>query len=370
MSRLVLHIGAFKTGTTYLQRSMFQNRELLMSEGIGYPQFVRRANHGEYAWAVRTPLEARHREYGISTADDQHRERNRLRDATAVLTTSYSVSFLTTEHLWLIPPEQVEILRDEVLASFDRVDVVVYFRRQDYYTNSYFSQQLKEGFLDSCSPAWIESISHHFNFEQIVNKWTSAFGVGRVHAYPYLERYKDDPNTVIRQLLALLGLDPNSPALRNRWTDPERLLNESVSGEMAEMMRLLGPHVPSQTEEGYANTAQRHALIENLRVRYPGPSVKVDPNSAQRLREIYRPMNDRFRPQTTTPHWDEWFDQPAAPTLAATPLDNEEVANVMAELSAPRGPIFWGGPVTTKVDHSIRTRIHRSRRVRRMLGRE
>ena len=91
MSRLVLHIGTFKTGTTYLQRSMFQNRELLASNGIGYPQFVRRANHGEYAWVVRTPLEQRHREYGIYTPGDQQRKRTSISQASAALATSYPV---------------------------------------------------------------------------------------------------------------------------------------------------------------------------------------------------------------------------------------------------------------------------------------
>jgi len=37
MARLILHIGAHKTGTSYLQRVFFRNRKLLAQHGIHYP---------------------------------------------------------------------------------------------------------------------------------------------------------------------------------------------------------------------------------------------------------------------------------------------------------------------------------------------
>jgi hypothetical protein len=52
--RVFIHIGAPKTGTTYLQRALYAKREQLAGDGVLYPQLGHDAHHVA-AWSLRPP---------------------------------------------------------------------------------------------------------------------------------------------------------------------------------------------------------------------------------------------------------------------------------------------------------------------------
>jgi hypothetical protein len=64
--RVYLHIGAPKTGTTYLQRVLANNRDALEAAGVLYPRVGREAHHSA-VWSVRKTFE--HTDKGATFAD-------------------------------------------------------------------------------------------------------------------------------------------------------------------------------------------------------------------------------------------------------------------------------------------------------------
>jgi len=64
--RVFLHIGAPKTGTTYLQQVLHRNRDALEAAGVLYPRVVGDAHHTA-VWDVRAPTE---RDFGRNVSGD------------------------------------------------------------------------------------------------------------------------------------------------------------------------------------------------------------------------------------------------------------------------------------------------------------
>ena len=133
--RIVLHIGASKTGSTYLQHLMERNRPELLRRGIWYPEVGlywqqrrphKQAGHAGFIAAAARNDDAlrRHIEAGLDLMDGRVR--------TIVLS---SEAFFLDDRAHLIP------------GYFDGypVTVVVYLRRQDDWANSQYAELVGGG---------------------------------------------------------------------------------------------------------------------------------------------------------------------------------------------------------------------------------
>ena len=150
MPRVVLHIGATKTGSTFLQNLFERNRPALLRQGIWYPEtglFWQRprphkqAGHSEFTDAARRsdPALRGYLEAGLREMDGQVR--------TIVL--SSEAFFLQSESHRIC-----EYLRDYP------IEVIVYLRRQDDWANSQYCEFVGGGAIGriSASPSdWLAS---------------------------------------------------------------------------------------------------------------------------------------------------------------------------------------------------------------------
>jgi hypothetical protein len=188
--RIVLHIGAPKTASTYLQRRLRANADLLRTHGVYIPVIPAVAAMAGNAKLLATTLSRRPSltfQRGFP-----HIEVAKLDPAQIVteLLSDWRANFesivLSAENL---RPNHARRLR-ELLPNRAKVVVVLFVRRQDRWIDSYFNQMVKTNEIATeigsfvaklcdtdgerlCRPDWFANY----------NAWRDAFGNCRVIFY-------------------------------------------------------------------------------------------------------------------------------------------------------------------------------------------
>ena len=215
--RLILHIGANKTGTSAIQNYMLRNREYLLERGLLWPQtgLVGVAHYGLASWLGFSHELDRLGESELAKARHSFREEVKQSGAETVL--------VSCEHFMLD--------RDvgPVRAFFDgfEVEVIVVLRRHDSWWPSLWAQAIKT----VANPPWGRSFEsyyafqaggsgQHLGFRRLIETWEAQFP-GAVRAIPYEQVQM--PQGVVPAFLAQAGLEHASAAL------DEGFLQDNVS---------------------------------------------------------------------------------------------------------------------------------------------
>lgn len=130
--RVLLHIGRHKTGTSSLQRFLFEKSERLHAEGIHYPREL--VSQGFAHHGLATPLARRH--FRGNARGQLAAARSRARNSLCELIPT-SVNVLSSEAFQNCDPRLVA----EVFAGW-QVGVVVYLRNQLDYLASAYAQRI------------------------------------------------------------------------------------------------------------------------------------------------------------------------------------------------------------------------------------
>lgn len=212
LHEVVLHIGLHKTGTTTIQQFFKLNEVPLrasasvdyLSVGLGNG-----AGHHNLAWELVEP-EGRF-----------DRGRGGWDEATARITSSpYEKVLVSSEEFDRLDEQQISDIAKH-LAPFD-VTVVLLLRNQVDLALSLYRQGAKQrkmpDVLEFC--ARLSENDPRFDFQALVHRWASIFGMERMIVQPY----EDVVDGLIEGFCAMIGID--SPGrLIEEWS--ERKFNES-----------------------------------------------------------------------------------------------------------------------------------------------
>ena len=288
--RLVLHIGAAKTGTTYIQHALYRNSELLRSCGVYLPQAGRfefagqSVAHHHLAWEIVDPNRFKRQAGGW----DQLEEELAGVDAPVALVTAEALERLTYS------PERREALEARLARISDDVTVVYVVREQLSHLNSLYTQNVKSlrGVEQFRAFVRMSVKSGRFDLDQCFAPWYKSDLVDLV-AVPFDDLVETDP------LVALLGrIGVDVPADRLRLSGGTS--NESLSPVAIEAARLLGialrtidPGYDHRTREGQrvyrmASAAARRRGWDET--KYWGWSPKL----ADRVAKSFTESNERF----------------------------------------------------------------------------
>lgn len=223
--RIHLHIGTHKTGTTALQQTLAENRELLAQEGFLYPrtgwhQFAQHLLAFEKKGKVNTGMNAE-----MEGVWEALRAEVENFSGTDVIISSEEFSTLADP----------SALRAE-LADYP-VSVYIYLRRQDAIFESIYNQQTKDWLsprvesLEECLAA-PEMIYPLFDYYALLTRWADIFGMDNLVVRNYSQLRHQKISTV-NDFFPLLGIDPESLA-----TPAQPMLNHSVSRRAMELVRL------------------------------------------------------------------------------------------------------------------------------------
>lgn len=188
--RIILHIGAPKTASTYLQRRLRTNADLLRTHGVYIPVIPAVATMAGNAKLLATTLSRRPSltfqrgfpEIDVTKLDPAQIVAELLSD----WRTNFESIVLSAENL---RPNHARRLR-ELLPNPARIVVVLFVRRQDRWIDSYFNQMVKTSEVATeisafvaklcdtegerlCRPDWF---AHY-------EAWHAAFGNCRIIFY-------------------------------------------------------------------------------------------------------------------------------------------------------------------------------------------
>ncbi len=148
MATVYLHVGLPKTGTTALQRFLWDNEEALLRHGISYPHMeykykgVGFYRNGHFLLAPFVDAD------GKQYHDRPCREFDEAMDKVQALSSQCEKIILSDEIIWRTRwkwENYWEKIRDAFAARGLKVKVIVYLRRQDLWTESFWAQMVKGG---------------------------------------------------------------------------------------------------------------------------------------------------------------------------------------------------------------------------------
>jgi len=233
MSRLVVHIGAAKTATTYVQHSLYDNRVALADSGVYMPEAGRfdfsskTVLHHNLAWEYLDPERF---DVGAGGWDAVVAEVAQS-DADVILLTSESLERMTQS------APQRQMLEKQLRRISDDVTVVYVVRDQLSYLNSLYNQNIKSFRLVETFESYVNRIlkTDQLNLDKRFKDWYSSDILDFV-AIPFETL---TTGNVLQNFLQAARIDVPEA----RLTEPRSISNESLGPIGVEAARLLGSYL-------------------------------------------------------------------------------------------------------------------------------
>lgn len=275
MRRLVIHIGTEKTGTTSLQHFFYLNEPALATAGVALLHTVDEPNNRKVA--TYAFMRHMHEAYDLDVVrlgGPQWREKLRadVRNEIEHLPAHIHTVLLTSEHLHsrLHSRDEVSRVAEMFKGLFDRIEVLVYLRRQDKLAASLYSTALRGGWTqESPFPSNVDARNRYYNYQELLERWASVFGAESLRVRRF------EPSRLVRGSLYSDFLTATGLAELDGSLSLPPNLNESLPATVAtavlrfnQAMAQLG-----QDREGPRAGLWRRQLIQDLSARYPGPGL-------------------------------------------------------------------------------------------------
>lgn len=230
--KVILHIGCEKTGTTSIQNTLAANRETLLKEyRILYPKSLGvTANHTKLAIYALNEDKKRTQFIPKNQTLKVFRENLRTDFLEEVANTPADTIIISAEWLHRLKDDDEFVRLHSLLTQIaNRVEVVLYVRRQDQLALSLYSTSLKAGNYKRFSFPCIDtqsSLPYYFDFLSIYRKWKSVFGTGNVRIRIF-DREKLYQGDVVRDFIhEVIGL--NDEVFRYYAEDNRSLNNRGI----------------------------------------------------------------------------------------------------------------------------------------------
>lgn len=228
-TRLFIHIGTHKTGTTTIQYALRNNAEALRNENLIY---------------LSIPASA-HKLMNRIDVDDHiiSQCRDELNQAIAIQQKDGDFHYIWSWEGFSGSPnigyENACIVAEslkKITIGFD-VQIIVYLRRQDDFIQSLYTQKIMEG-----ESYTFESFLHNyssvsFNWERLLRCYAASFGKDKIIARRYDGALFDGPDSLLKDFANILG----SKSLFESTINIER--NRGYSGDALEIARLTNPYL-------------------------------------------------------------------------------------------------------------------------------
>lgn len=145
MSKLVLHIGMEKTGSTSIQNALFSSRKKLAKNSIYVPRILKKPNHNFLAGSY-IPQTSSRVPRGLSKYDSDDRknvtETFKKEILDAVSNSEYTI--ISGELLFRLEPAEISSLRSDLLETgVSEIRVIGYIRDPAPFYLSFIQQELK-----------------------------------------------------------------------------------------------------------------------------------------------------------------------------------------------------------------------------------
>jgi len=170
-SKIFMHIGIWKTGTTSIQKTLYQNRQLLNQNNIYYPEISE--NHTFLASAFHHAPEEMivSKSMGLSgeNLNQWHQESlNKFEKGIE----AFDTAIVSSEFLLDLSSEKIIELKQYLEKFYKEVYVIVYIRHPINHISSAINEQIKQGHY-GLSKAY-EIHSHGWEYKKVY-EWAKVY---------------------------------------------------------------------------------------------------------------------------------------------------------------------------------------------------
>lgn len=199
--KIILHIGTTKTGSTYIQHFLEQNRPALLRKGIWYPE------KGLFWQDNRHHKQSGHSHITTEAANNSNDIKNHIESGLALSDNKIHTIILSSEAYFL----NHNSLKIANYFSEYKIEIIGYFRRQDEWANSQYAEFVAGGAIGKTSLSfedWLTSdlTTKRLDYFSFLESWRDAIGIHNIHARPY-NRDAFDDGDIISDFLIQLGID-------------------------------------------------------------------------------------------------------------------------------------------------------------------
>jgi hypothetical protein len=299
MKTAVIHIGTEKTGTTTIQEFLHINREVLASHGVAFLQSPGLRNNRKLATYCMNDrnVDDHVMELGITSAEARNKWKEdfkaELEREIEALGEQIHTVIISSEHFHSRLASEAEIRNLYNLLSpfFSEMKIIVYLRRQDRVAVSFYSTLCKGGAkIEQIFPDNIKPENHYYNYFNLLNKWSSIFGINNLIARIF-EKNKLMDEDLISDFTYISNL---------QWKDWQLVIpkneNQSISALTQEVMVRFNQHFPGYID-GHPNLIARklrNVLLQRLNQKYPSQPKKPPRQEALGFYEIFLESNNRL----------------------------------------------------------------------------
>ncbi len=316
MTRVVIHIGTEKTGTTSLQHFFHQHRASLLAHNVVYPHIGQRADahfdlvneihpldhNGRFMEFLPQPNQPIGHLWGkLKTCIEQHEGKTLL---------------LSAEHFSSRCRQQgLAYMADFFRTLNIEPEILVFLRPQDEFIESSYSTEIKAGGVKpfANSLAHYSSQPFRYDYAVLLDLWAQHFGQQALHVVPYQSHVVAD---VCQYTLSYLGL--SEEVIRSEYSAPSgsTRLNSKWGRDMLELARIVNIH------HKHLSPVEKKAFLDRCAERLPAQANETLMTSAERqaVRDHFASSNqqvaERYLQRPTLFDWPSIVEQaPLAPPL-------------------------------------------------------
>ena len=234
-SKLFIHIGTWKTGSSTIQYNLHTVREKLEEEGFYY--LCKENKMVARGWKIRnfTRVESEF----VKKSREKFKnilERKRSKNASINFISSAEQfsgdPFLGFKNAGAVAENIYKITKDLGLDVY----IIVYLRRQDDFFESLYQQSIRLGESHSFKEFLEKFDSSHFNWKNMIQAYAHIFGNDKIIVKRYHKKYLPKENSLMRDFGDAIG----SKVIGNYRSTTSR--NQGFSRDTLEIMKIMNRH--------------------------------------------------------------------------------------------------------------------------------
>lgn len=172
-TRIILHIGQHKTGTTAIQRYLHRTSSALTEQGVLYPELSRIDADGDLceshrllAWSV---VQKYQQKYGVGVSKDLWVSLRREIEAKRP-----KIAILSSEFFWSATENEVNEIVDNICGY--PVRIILYLRNPLSLAASAYKQGIKTGHIKEDFRSYCYERLRMFDYDATIKRWSKGFG--------------------------------------------------------------------------------------------------------------------------------------------------------------------------------------------------
>jgi tetratricopeptide (TPR) repeat protein len=243
---LVLHAGARKTGSSYLQSFFARNLAALEGACIRYPALENLKAAAEGAITSGNAGAFSHTLLNWSPKERYSQEMVDMlwcRFEKALRTNPHPRLLLSSEFFFECPRESLVRIREACDQQGYRCKALIYLRRQDQYVQAMYAQEVKRSHATEGAEAFCRralETDPRLRYRERLEVFAEVFGADRCVVRPY-ERSQIKGGDLLQDMLDFLGLPSDG-----EYALPEKAINPTPSAEELQFFLAVNADRPSR----------------------------------------------------------------------------------------------------------------------------